>query len=156
MYTNGSYDLKQGYAVQDLQGPLPIPIIHENTLFGALMNDPQLKNFALLISKANLAGIYNSPNINVTLFAPINCPDPCAVLRSEARKIVLRHTLPRPTPPEFLKSSVAMKLDTWHAGESIISSTINGKTRLNQHSVVLGYKPVGTAILYGIDRPIVA
>lgn len=156
-YTDGSYDYSHMYNVKDLNGKLPVPQIHKDSVIGYLTQENISIPFIHMLKKCNLAGIYNDPNASMTVFIPVQLTD-CFVMSIDqltCRKIVNYHTLERPLCYDFLTSSKGMLLNTKQTGSTIfLEKDVNGQVFLNRESKLLGTKRWGNSMLCFIDRPI--
>lgn len=150
-FTDGSYDYKHMYNIKDLRGPLPIPVVHDNTLLSYLMSSPEFEPFLALVEKAGLSGKFNSIQADFTVFVPTQGV-PTNVSSYEAKQIVLSHLLERTLSFGFLRSSRMMYLDTRIPSSRILVENFGPMPLLNRQSQVIGKKQVGHAIVFIIDR----
>lgn len=160
-YMDGSYDYKQMYTIQDLRGPLPIPEIHSNTLFGALASNPDVSYFTEMITKTQLIGVLNNKQGDFTLFVPLNSGIP-QYFRDECdyktRRLILFHMLEHAVPEPFIKGSRAMLVNTRIPGSKLLvenNPLLSPIPLINRTSQVIGSQKIGNAMIYFLDRIIV-
>lgn len=149
--TDPSYNYTHMYNIKDLRGTLPTPTWDQNTLLGFLHFKQH--PFAEIIGKTHLAGTYNSPQADFSLFVPTYID---TTLDSyKLRQLVLYHTLEHAVPYKFLTSSGMMKVSTRIPGARIIVENVGLKTPLiNGCSRVIGTDKVGNANIFYIDKPL--
>ena len=153
-FTDGSYDYRQMYNVQDLRGPLPECRVSIDTIYGYLMQNGL--NFASIISKSRISAQYSNSQSTFTVFVPLDIGSwENETNLYKIQQLLLAHTLERPLSMGFLKRSLGMRLTTMQDGAYILCENIEGKTILNRTSVVLKEIKVGGANIFLIDRPIV-
>lgn len=151
-FTDGSYDYKQMYDIKDLHGCLPDPIIHSDTILGILQKDEKCVLFTNLIKSLPISALYNNIQGNFTLFVPLNINTNDISDSYKIKKLIMFHTLEKALPLNFLQSSRGMYVNTLLSGTRILIENINNQTILNGHSIIIGMKLVGNAIIYYIDR----
>ncbi len=154
-YSDGSYDYKQMYTIQDRRGPLPECVANPNTIFYELFMNPALSKFRDIVNNTGLVGTLNNIQGNFTIFVPINdgIPDSYALDDSYAmRKLVLQHMLQSAVPPAFIKGSSGMLVDTRATGNQILIETRGEISMINGYSRIIGSKQVGNAFIYLIDK----
>lgn len=157
-FMDGSYDYKQMYNIQDLKGPLPKPVIYEDTILGAMAQNPDVSQFFDMVTKSRLSATLNSVQGDFTIFVPVNNGIPDCYLDScdyKNRQIILLHMLEHAVPLAFIKGSRAMFVNTRLTGSRLlIENEIAPLPLINRSSQVLGYKLIGNGIIYFIDKMI--
>ncbi len=156
-YSDGSYDYKQMYTIQDRKGPFPIPVVNPNTIFYELASNPDFSMFRSMVERTNLVGCMNNIQGSYTIFVPINSgiPPEYSQLNSyDVRRIVLQHMLETAIPSAFIRGSRGVQMDTRATGNQILveSNPASGETMINRYSKIIGSKVIGRAIVYMIDR----
>jgi hypothetical protein len=156
-YSDGSFDYKQMYAMHDSRGSLPIPIVHPGTLMYELKTVPEFATFAALVEHTSLVGILNDPQASFTLFVPVNGGIPPEWLTANSydiRRCVMRHMLEKPLPPQVLRGSRCMMLDTRVTGHQLLSEyqPAADVVVLDGTSHVVAYKQIGQSVVYTLDR----
>lgn len=146
--TDPSFNYTHMYNIKDLQGPLPTPVFNQNSVLCALHQHGCFEKFIDLITRAGLAGIYNSTQTNVTMFIPMDNTISNEWLKTvdsyKAKRIVLYHTLARTISAAFLKSSKAMYLNTKIPGSKLLCERFgNSHPVVNRHSRILGCPIMG-------------
>jgi hypothetical protein len=153
-YMDGSYDYRQMYNIKDLKGPLPIPLIKENTLLGALNSNPNCVEFTkLVMSLPDMAARFNCSQASFTVFVPLSgiCLDTTDSYR--IRQFILLHTLNHAYPYKFLATSPMMIIDTRLPGTKILVENLGTpRTILNRHVQIVAAETVGDAVIYYIDH----
>ena len=107
-FSGGSYDLQHMYTRQDLKGPLPVPVIHHDTVLYYLFTNGYQK-FVDLLKKGGLAQMFNSKQTYNTLIVPEQFPTQLSYY--DTRLLLQQHILPRSLDCKFLKSG-RLFLDT--------------------------------------------
>jgi len=154
-YMDGSYDYKQMYNIQDLNGSLPTLVVHEDTLLHVLTNTKGVSKFKTLVENTKLPGILNSRQGDFTLFVPIDSGIPNAVMNGtqfKTRQTVLYHMLEHAVPVEFVRGSRSMMVNTRLPGSRLLIENYGQGPVINRFSKILGYQYVGGASVYFIDR----
>jgi uncharacterized surface protein with fasciclin (FAS1) repeats len=121
-------DLRYTYYIKDLRSSVPEPMSRPEHIFGLIQDNSDFSIFYHMIIKAELYGIYNDLQANLTLFVPSNeyllqkySPQFFENMdQYTAREIVLFHTLNKKISYEMLTSSKAMYLNTM-VDESVYS-----------------------------------
>jgi uncharacterized surface protein with fasciclin (FAS1) repeats len=151
-FTDGSYDYKHMYNIKDINGPHPIPKFNTDTILGYLHNHNF--EFAKIIESTDMAGKYNDIQADFSLFVPMIIPEWAHTLDAyKLKQLVLYHTLEHAVAYEFLKSSGAMFVNTRLPGSRLLVENVYTQTpRINNYTQILGYKQVGNAILFFIDK----
>lgn len=155
-FMDGSFDYKHMYNIKDLHGPLPIPAIRPGTLFSLLKrSENNCVQFTSLLETLPMVGLYNDPQAQHTLFAPITVD--VAYINSlddyKRKQLILYHTLSKPLTIQFITSSKGMLLPTLQNGSSIcISKNSKGETLLNGYSKIVGSIQTGRNTLVLIDK----
>ena len=156
--TDPSYNYTHMWDIKDLRGNLPQPVYNQGTILCALHQAGCFQNMIDLIAKAGLAGIFNSKQASITLFAPNNqalCAEFVNNIDSfKAKQIVLYHTLEKTIPPSFLRSSRMMYLDTQVPGSRLLVENggtpvplINGIAHVIQCPI-----NIGSSIIYTLNH----
>lgn len=152
-YTDGSYDYKQKYNIKDLKGPLPYPVIHKNTLLGALNDNPDCLDFATIVkSIPEMAAKFNNIQASFTLFVPLK-----VLIHSrdsyKLRQFILLHTVEHALPYPFLSRTRMMYINSRLPGTKILVENLGSATPLlDRHSHIIGQQTVGNAVIYYIDE----
>ena len=105
---SGSYDMTHMYNRQDLTGPLPLPVIHHDTVLHYLYTNGYQK-FVDILKKGDLAGVFNSTQTYNTLIVPEEFPEGLSYYNT--RILLRQHILPRSIDCKLLKSG-RLLLDT--------------------------------------------
>ncbi len=144
-----SYDYTHMYRVKDLNGPLPIPKINENSVLGFLMKKNLARDFVQLLARSDLSGIYNDGQASMTIFVPIEM-DTCYINeldQFQARQLILYHTLEKPLCYDFITSSKGMLLNTKIPGSTLFVENIDGDTYINRQVKLLGSHQWGNSVI---------
>jgi hypothetical protein len=107
-FSGGSYDLQHMYSRQDLKGPLPLPVIHQDTVIHYLYTNGYTK-FIDILKKGGLAGVFNDKQTYNTLIIPEEFPEHLSYY--DTKLLLQQHILPRSVDCKFLKSG-RLFLDT--------------------------------------------
>lgn len=168
-YTDGAYDTKQFYSIQDLRGPLPTCVANPGSIFHELINNETTTKFGSIVRDCpQLMGIFNDPTAAFTVFVPINSgiPDVVAQIADYDKQLLInQHTLSKALPWVFIQGSGGMLVDTRATGNQLFVRTEPGTTSTivagagpgnrfwqGGHANVVGYKNLGRSLLVAIDR----
>jgi uncharacterized surface protein with fasciclin (FAS1) repeats len=156
-YMDGSYDYKQMYDIKDLKGKLPLPVINENTLLGALVSNPRCSEFTQLVkSIPDIAAKFNGIQSDFTLFVPLSLD--FTTLESDSYKVrqfLFLHMLEHAVPYQFLSTTRMMYLTSRLCGTRILVENLTTPNPLlNKTSMIVGQQLVGNAVIYFIDKPL--
>lgn len=156
-YTDGSFDLKQNYAIQDIRGPLPTPVVHPHSILGVLASNPNTTAFTTIVKKTLLAGILNDPTASFTLFAPIDSGVPSQFLdlgEYSLLKLLDTHLLIHAVPKEFMRGSKGMLVNTRATGTKLFIETRDKKTMIERYATIIGSELVnnGRSVIYYTDK----
>jgi uncharacterized surface protein with fasciclin (FAS1) repeats len=156
--TDPSYNYSHMYDIKDLRGNLPTPVYNQGTILCALHQAGCFQNFIDLVTKAGLAGIFNSKQTNITVFAPNDeALSACSVKGIDsfkAKQLVLYHTLEKSIPPSFLRSSKAMYLDTQVTGSRLLVENLRTPVPLINRCTHVVQCPIATvnSMIYPINK----
>lgn len=171
-YQDGSLDYRQMYSIPDSRGPLPIPVVHQNTLMYGLFSDPNVSEFLKMVNKTQLPGVLNKLQGDFTLFVPVNGGIPVEYQCANeylSRRIVLMHMLEHAVAFPFIQGSKSMLVNTRIPGSRLLVENYRNEpeikslggiipgeytTMINRYSTILGWKQFGRGIIYYIDKMI--
>ncbi len=100
-FSGGSYDMTHMYSRPDLKGPLPLPVIHADTVVHYLFTNGYQK-FVDILKRGNLAGRFNDSQTYNTLIVPEEFPNQLGYY--ETNTLLKRHIIPYSIDCKFLKS----------------------------------------------------
>ena len=147
----------------DLRGPLPKPEACDNSLLGALENNPNFSFFRKIVKKAKMEDIFNNVQANFTVFVPVNDQlsdemkqgiDNMDVLK--ARQIIKASSLDNKISSECFAGKQSLSLVTRDRSNRIEVSSSDGKTFLNKTIMLVETDIIlGNGIIHTISQPII-
>ena len=131
-----------------------------NSLFDYVENNPRLTKFATLLKRANLSGKYSDPELNITLFIPVDehLKEPHSFYANmdmgDARKILAVSSLDRKINGALIRSSPVSQYITRnpYSYNTIYVTNISNVTEINNCVKVIEYDvDLGNAIAHLTD-----
>lgn len=132
------YDFRSMYDIPDLRGCLPKKGYNSESMMGVISQHPDFTRFKYIMELSKLAGIYNDPQADFTLFVPSDqkiAHIPESVFtnmdNATARNIVKTSTLNLRISSELLGDSPAAYFTTNNKTTKLFISNISGTTYVN-------------------------
>jgi hypothetical protein len=128
-----------------------------NSLFDYVENHPKLTKFSALLKRANVAGRYSDPELNITLFIPTDdhLKEPhsfyAGLDMGEARKILAISSLNRKIDGDLIRSSPVSQYITRnpYSYNTIYVTNISNVTEINNCVQVTEYDiDLGNAVAH--------
>lgn len=133
-----SFNFTHMFDFTDLREPIPSERYSPDSITGRICDTPSFKKFRYILELSGMAGLYNSPQSNCTLFVPSDeylktVPESVFVGMdaSQARHILKASTLNRKITHDLLNDSPASYFTTRSPANRMFVSNLNGVTYIN-------------------------